>query len=252
MKRQFITLLCAVCVFAVEAIDSIDFYTKITTVPDTPIDTVNHTINGHKYVDLGLPSGLLWATCNLGAESITDYGDSYAWGETTPKTKYNLGTYKWYTSETIVEVDADGFEVTKTIETYTKYNTKSTYGSIDNLTTLEFVDDAAAVNWGGDWRMPTEAEQDELCNYCTWTWVTLNGVKGYKVSSKAEGNSNYIFLPAMDTKTGIGWGGYYWSSSLEERDPTEAYGLTFYSSYYEKVDIERYNGRCVRAVCSPK
>jgi hypothetical protein len=156
--------------------------------------------NGHEYVDLGLPSGLLWATCNVGAESPEDYGDYFAWGETSPKSDYD--TYKYYSSST---------------DELTKYCTDSDYGLTDTKTTLDLIDDAARVNLGGSWRMPTSAEQDELREKCTWTWTTLNGIKGYKVTSKSNGNS--IFLPAAGYRDGtdvysVGSLGDYWSSSL--------------------------------------
>ncbi|MCQ2319676.1 MAG: hypothetical protein MJZ90_12290 [Bacteroidales bacterium] len=103
----------------------------------------------HEYVDLGLPSGLLWATCNVGADSPEDYGDYFAWGETETKSDYDWDTYKWCNGS---------------YNTLTKYNTKSSYGTVDNKTTLELSDDAARANWGGSWRMPTEAEFQELIN----------------------------------------------------------------------------------------
>ena len=138
--------------------------------------------NGHEYVDLGLPSGLKWATCNVGATAPEEYGDYFAWGETETKATYDLSNYKWCNG---------------TYESMTKYCTNSEYGIVDNKTTLELSDDAARVNWGGSWRMPTKAEQDELRNTdnCTWEWTTQNGVNGYKVTSKKNGNS--IFLPGF-------------------------------------------------------
>ncbi|MBR5532185.1 MAG: T9SS C-terminal target domain-containing protein, partial [Bacteroidales bacterium] len=130
----------------------------------------------NEYVDLGLPSGIKWATCNVGANSPEDYGDYFAWGETEPKDYYDWSTYKYCNGS---------------YDIMTKYFTDSDYGTVDNKTTLELTDDAAHVNWGGNWRMPTKAEQDELRNTdnCTWEWTTLNGVEGYKVISKKNGNS---------------------------------------------------------------
>lgn len=135
--------------------------------------------NGYQYVDLGL--SVKWATMNIGATSPEDYGNYYAWGETSPKSRYNSSNY-YYSS---------------------------------NLATLPLNKDAANVNWGGDWRMPTKEEQDELLNECTWTLTTQNGVKGCKVTSKKNGNS--IFLPAGGYKsntspTYAGLDGYYWSN----------------------------------------
>ena len=119
---------------------------------NTGSDNATGTENGHDYVDLGLPSGTKWATCNVGATAPEEYGDYFAWGETEPKTTYNWDTYKW----------CNGSE-----DTFTKYNTKSSYGTVDNKTQLELADDAARANWGGQWRMPTDAEWTELCKNCT-------------------------------------------------------------------------------------
>lgn len=125
--------------------------------------------SGHEYVDLGLSSGTLWATCNVGATKPEDVGDYFAWGETRPKEEYNWETYKWCKGR---------------YDTQTKYCTDSDHGTVDNKSILELSDDAANVNWGGDWRMPTKEELDELHTECTWTWTTQNGVKGCKITSK--------------------------------------------------------------------
>lgn len=191
--------------------------------------------NGHEYVDLGLPSGLLWATCNVGAESPEDYGDYFAWGETSPKSDYD--TYKYYSSST---------------DELTKYCTDSDYGPTDTKTTLDLIDDAARVNLGGSWRMPTSAEQDELREKCTWTWTTLNGIKGYKVTSKSNGNS--IFLPAAGYRDGadvysVGSLGDYWSSSLGSDSPDGACSLGFDSDGVNWYYDDRFYGHTVRAVC---
>lgn len=193
--------------------------------------------NNHAYVDLGLPSGLKWATCNLGANYPDEYGDYFAWGEVEPKTEYNWSTYKWCNGSS---------------NTQTKYNTSDGYGTVDNKTQLELSDDAARANWGGNWRMPTKEEQDELRNNCTWTWATQNGVDGYKVTSKSNGNS--IFLPAAGSRgdsslNNAGSYGYYWSSSLSTSNTSDAYCLYFDSSYVDWYFYDRYYGRSVRPVC---
>ncbi len=192
----------------------------------------------HEYVDLGLPSGTKWATCNVGADSPEEYGDYFAWGETTPKSTYNLSTYKWCKGD---------------YDTQTKYCTDSSYGTVDNKAILDLSDDAAYVNWGTSWRMPTKAEQDELINtsYTTWTWTTQNGVKGYKVTSKINGNS--IFLPAAGCRDDSGLGdagshGYYWSSSLYTSISYDAYYLGFRWSNVGSYRNHRYYGQSVRAV----
>ncbi len=221
--------------------------------------------NGHEYVDLGLPSGLKWATMNVGATTPEDYGDYFAWGETEPyytaghsqdspcsswktgKTGYNWASYKWCSN-------GEWSRMTK--YTYADGQTDGIWYSNgifvgDNITTLELADDAAHVNWGGSWRMPTKAELDELRTNCTWTWTTQNGVGGYKVSSKT--NSNSIFLPTAGCRTGryldrAGSSGDYWSSSLHESYSYGAYCLFFGSSYID-WNYGRNYGRTVRAVC---
>ena len=190
---------------------------------------------GHEYVDLGL--SVKWATCNVGASKPEEYGDYFAWGETQPKSNYDWNTYKWCNGSN---------------DTQTKYNTKSNYGTVDNKTTLDLSDDAARANWGGNWRMPTKAEQDELRNNCTWTWTTQNGVNGCKVTSKSNGNS--IFLPAAGYRGGsslklAGNYAYYWSSSLDSDYPDHAYPLYFYSRIIGGYSDTRYDGNSVRPVC---
>ena len=135
----------------------------------------------------------------------------------------------------------------------TKYCIISGLGIEDNKTVLELSDDAANVNWGGKWRMPTRKEKDELSYYCTWEWTTLNGIEGYKVISKKNGNS--IFLPAAgyrydsDLKN-AGSNGYYWLSSLNWLGINDAYGLYFDSSFVNWDSYgDRFYGRSVRAVC---
>ncbi|MBQ7819254.1 MAG: hypothetical protein IJ341_06105, partial [Bacteroidales bacterium] len=193
--------------------------------------------NGHEYVDLGL--SVKWATCNVGATTPEGYGYYFAWGETRTKTTYNWSTYKYCNG---------------TSTTMTKYCTSSSYGTVDNKTTLELTDDAARVNWGGSWRMPTKAEQDELrdTNNCTWTWTTQNGVNGYKVTSKKNGNS--IFLPAAgycsySDLLSAGSVGNYWSSSLSTGLSFNASDVYFVSDNVNWLGNYRYYGRCVRAVC---
>ena len=191
-------------------------------------------IDGYEYVDLGL--SVKWATCNVGATSPEDYGGYYAWGETEEKSDYSLSTYKWYNGSYV---------------TQTKYCTDSYYGTVDNKTVLDPEDDVAHVKWGGSWRMPTIAEQNELLNNCTWVCTTQNGVKGYKVTSKTNGNS--IFLPAAGGRNGTdffssGRYGYYWSSSLYEGASSLACYLYFISGDYGWDNSSRYYGLSVRPV----
>ena len=197
--------------------------------------------NGHEYVDLGLPSGLKWATCNIGATTPEEYGDYYAWGENETKVDYSWETYKW----------CNGSD-----STMTKYCNNSKYGIEDNDTILDLEDDVAHVKWGGSWRMPTITELSELsdtCN-CSWTWTTQNGVYGYKVQSLKSGYTDkYIFLPAPGYRSSslklTGSFGFYWSSSLYEDYSYDAGCLFFASSYYGTSGNYRYFGLSVRAVC---
>jgi len=189
----------------------------------------------HAYVDLGLPSELKWATCNIGADKPEDYGDYFAWGETEPKTNCSWSTYKW----------CNGSD-----DTQTKYNTNSSYGTVDNKTVLDLEDDAVHVNWGGRWRMPTDAEWTELINKCTWTWTSQNGVNGRLVTGP---NGKSIFLPAAGFRystdlDNAGSYGIYWSSSLKSDYPYDAYGVYFYSDGVERGYGGRCYGRSVRPV----
>ena len=189
--------------------------------------------NGHEYVDLGL--SVMWATCNIGASKPEEYGDYFAWGETEPKETYDWDTYKW----------CNGLR-----NTQTKYCTDSSLGGVDNKTVLEVADDAARANWGGSWRMPTDAELTELRKKCTWTWTSQNGVNGYKVTSKSNGNS--IFLPAAGYRQfselyGAA-SGYYWSSSLTGDYPDLAWHVDFSSGNVRRNLIDRENGFSVRSV----
>ena len=193
--------------------------------------------NGHEYVDLGLSSGLLWASCNVGAENPEDYGNYYAWGETEVKDTYSWGTYKWCKGS---------------YSTMTKYCTESNYGTVDNKTTLDPEDDVAQVQWGGGWRMPTKAEQDELRTECTWTWTQQNGVNCRKVTGR---NGNYILLPAAGYhfNSNLNYGGsygYYWSSSLYTDDMIYSYGVYFNYGYLDSSNYSRYYGQSVRPVLS--
>ena len=209
------------------------------TEPDTPTEPEEpeNTENGHEYVDLGL--SVKWATCNVGANKPEEYGDYFAWGEVEPKDTYDWSTYKW----------CEGSNTS-----LTKYCTNSDYGLVDNKTTLEAADDAAQVNWGGVWRMPTDAECTELREQCTWTWTTQSGVTGYKVTSIINGNS--IFLPAAGGVEGgsivlEGSYGDFWSSSLSMSYPDYAWSTCFSNASYDryKGHGSRIVGSSVRPVC---
>ena len=178
---------------------------------------IKEKINGHKYVDLGLPSGLKWATCNVGAESPEDFGDYFAWGEIKTKKDYSWDTYMY------------GYVVS------------------DNKTILDPKNDVAIVKWnrfGRTWRMPTNEEWRELSIVCTWVWTTQKSVQGYKIIGPSGGS---IFLPATGRKVGENIYGrgrycYYWSSSYFKEVFNSDLPYLHYSG-------ERCNGHTVRPVC---
>ena len=196
------------------------------TLPSTGI------ANGHDWVDLGLPSGLKWATCNVGANSPEDYGKYYAWGETITKSEYNVDNCPTF-----------GLSISQL----------QTQGYIDSEGNLTAQYDAARANWGGTWRMPTKAEQEELLNNCSWTWTTRNGVNGYNVEGP---NGNSIFLPAAGYRDGssLSYGGiygFYWSSTPYDDSSyvNYAYSLHF-NDGFEAVDWDynRTYGLTVRPI----
>ena len=239
---------------------SAQYYMNIRTSDGTDvqyllkdIDSVwftNSAVPTYEYVDLGL--SVKWATCNVGATNAEEFGDYFAWGETETKTEFTWENYKFRESG-----DSDS-----NIK-LTKYNNKREYGIIDNKETLDLEDDVAYVKWGGNWRMPTKDEQDELRKDCTWTKTTLNGINGFLVTSKKSGfTDRSIFLPAAGGIAGTErtieqtynpnreWIGFYWSSSIGGR----ASILAWYGSFgsFEGVsvhDCNRYIGHTVRPVC---
>ena len=176
--------------------------------------TKKGAIDSHDYVDLGL--SVKWATCNVGASSPSEVGSFVAWGETSPKEQYDWNSYRLCSGSGRAQ---------------SKYNLQEEYGIVDNRTRLENMDDVASVKWGGSWRIPTLNEMEELKEQCVWTWTTLDGVKGVKVTSRQNGNS--IFLPAggykknnhaFDVQT---LNGHYWTSTLCYDYPYNACGIYF-------------------------
>lgn len=186
--------------------------------------------NGYQWVDMGLPSGLLWATCNLGTNKSTELGDYFAWGETETKESYTNKTYKWYEdSDEIVEI---------------KYSDLFKADASGNIRTLlELEDDAANVKLGGNWRMPTREEFEELLHPANTDLclVTKNDVKGYLVVSKKNGNT--LFLPAAgfklaDEVTGVEDEYYYWTSEHAE----EGLGVAnVVGNFYGSLDVRPFN-----------
>lgn len=215
-------------------------------------------LNGHEWVDLGLPSGLLWATCNIGASDPHQAGNYFAWGEVETKEKYLWETYKW------------AYKWGKDSEKLTKYclDSRDGYkGFVDSLTMLEPCDDAATVNWGSGWRTPTIEDFEELLHVCKWDWkeeiihqsIGLPLIKnwGYRVTGP---NGSSIFLSPTGFKCpGIHDShiGNYWASTLK---PNELYhgamycGLTFWrgGDPYIYYFYSPMYGLPIRPVCSAK
>ena len=196
--------------------------------------------DGHEYVDLGLPSGTLWATCNVGASSPEDYGDYFAWGETHPKDCYDWSTYKYCNGDS---------------DRLTKYCNNPSYGNnnfTDNLTTLMSEDDAATVNWDKGCHIPTANQWKELTDHTSSIWTTQNGVNGRLFTAK---NGKSLFLPAAGCcyENEIGnanINGYYWSSSLYTDHPDNAWIVNFYSDRCDVNVQNRFYGPSVRPVRS--
>lgn len=189
---------------------------------------------GHEWVDLGL--SVKWATCNVGASSPSDYGLYFAWGETSSKTDYSLGTYKWLANGSLGNL--------------TKYNNNPSMGAIDNKSSLDKSDDAARSIWGGSWRLPTKAEFEELRTKCTWKWIIRDGKSGYLVTGK---NGKSIFLPAagfMENSSleSAGAGGAYWSSTLYTEDPNLGDDIGFTISNFVSGADPRYVGFSIRPI----
>ncbi len=189
--------------------------------------------NGHEYVDLGL--SVKWATCNVGANSPEESGNYFAWGETETKAEYSSATYKWSRGK---------------YNTYTKYCILPTEGTVDNKITLELSDDAANANWGGNWRMPSVDELNELYNECTWEWGINNGVGGFFITGP---NGNYIFLPPAgyiydSNFTYVGSVGTYATSSLSSIDSNTLNSLYFESGGPGVTRVSRETGVSIRPV----
>ena len=198
--------------------------------------------NGHAYVDLGLPSGTLWATCNIGATTPDGYGYYYAWGETQIKDVYNWTTYKYCNGS---------------FDQLTKYCDKANFGYndyTDNLTILESNDDAASFHWGGDWHIPNRAQWQELFENTNSVFTNQNGVDGLLFTAS---NNCYLFLPAAGVRyeselSNHNKYGHYWSNSIDTSSPDNACYF-FFSSNYSSMNVGlRDFGFSIRPVCSAK
>ncbi len=220
MKKIFLTMLTLI------------FIGTIGNAKGNEKENQDRTPDGVVAVDLGL--SVKWANMNVGATKDTGFGSYFAWGEIKPKNVYSWGTYTWSKDNTPFLLK---------------------YSTTDRKAQLVPSDDAANANWGGDWRMPTVDECEELVNNCKWEWITKDGINGYKVTSKKNGNS--IFLPI----TGFRFyeavqfravKGVYWTSTLYTGIPSKAWCLEFDFSEvivdFGKLSSNRFSGRTIRAV----
>ena len=222
-----------------------DITTLIAIINDSSIPLNN---NGHQFVDLGLPSGTLWATCNVGASAPEESGELYAWGETETKEEYSWSTYKW----------CDGDNCNLSNQTLTKYCDRGAYGKLDGKISLESEDDVAHVKWGGDWHIPTKEQFQELMDNCTMEWVKINdALHAYKFTGT---NGNSIIMPAAGEYNKCNYSEdefHYWSAELHMSDIAANNHATHVvvMEYGSKNQTEfsgnyRYKGYAVRPVLS--
>lgn len=212
---------------AVAKVNDKDFYGSVMTFTTKTRSVPSGAIE--------LELSVMWSTCNLGSDVEEGYGDYFSWGETEIKKDYSWDTYKW----------CNGDE-----NKLTKYITSTSYGTVDNKTELEAEDDVAHVKLGGNWRIPTNAEWNELWEKCIWRGRIKNGVEGMLVTSKKNGNS--IFLPTagdwLYTYCNSGTYGHYWSSSLTSYSSL-AWHIIFTRTNAPHMQGEvRYLGLSVRPV----
>lgn len=207
--------------------------TKQVNPSNKPVHTVKNGevdgyINGHAYIDLGLPSGTKWATCNVGADEPSECGNYFAWGETSTKSSYtkdNSLTYRIHE------------------------RTLKSHGIVDERGILNKKNDAASVIWGSSWRMPTREECEELQSKCKWIIISKDGIKCLKITGP---NGNSIYLPASgyregDSLSGVSAGtGCYWSASVRE-GRLESYDFSIAGSLYAGYGY-RYYGFTIRPV----
>lgn len=198
--------------------------------------------NGYEYVDLGL--SVKWATCNIGANNPEGYGNYYAWGETYPKKDYKWSNLKYHTR-------GDDYN-----SHFSKYVASSKYGPVDRIVVLDYSDDVARANLGGDWRMPTKSEYEELISNCKLVGIKRSGVWGIELKSKINGNT--IFFPAAGENDAVlkgvvldGLCGNYLTSSLclEESSKSHVFYFSMKTLYCRLNTSYRYEGNSVRPVC---
>lgn len=208
----------------------------------TPNSKTKGVLNGHEWVDLGLPSGTKWATCNVGAKSSWQSGEYYAWGEVSTKKTYTIDNYKWLYNEK-----------------FTKYCFSNNEGYVDNKQLLEDKDDVATLKWGEKWCMPTTTQFAEITDdrYCVWNWCDsyskkYNGTPGYEIISKKNGNK--IFLPCVGaygknySLEGYGEEGAYFAKDVDKTESRQAGRLRFKMGGYMVKHAYRFCGLPIRPV----
>ena len=239
------------CFIVCRATDGSGVYAECkVTVGDGGGSGVDPDPGDHEYVDLGLPSGTLWATCNIGASKPEDYGDYFAWGETTSKDSYTWANYKWMTAGEADWSYINKYTVADGQTDACWYSGETFIG--DNVRELLPADDAATANWGNAWQMPSQTQYEELFNSSNTSaeWTTVSGVFGCKVTGK---NGKSIFLPAAGAwnnkgRSYLGTLCALWSHSLSVDGSESAYAFLFASGSTESGDVERYTGLSVRPV----
>ena len=206
----------------------------ITTLYDHLLG-ITPSFSTHEYVDLGLPSGTLWATMNIGAANPEGYGYYFAWGETYPRNIYSWDNYMWCNGSS---------------SSLTKYCTQFPYGLVDDVTQLYPEDDAATAYWGPDWRMPTYAQIQELTANCSSEWTERNGIYGRLFTSNINGAT--LFFPAAGYHSSVGFeagtSGYYHSCEIPNSVPQKAYNLKVSENSGQSNSSFRFQGNSVRAV----
>lgn len=217
-------------------------YDKTSVCED---DCVSGVHNGHEYVDLGLPSGTMWATCNVGATKPEDYGEYFAWGEIYHKIFYGWNTYKYGKRHW---------------NQLTKYCLDSIYGYngfTDSLSLLQKGDDVAYLRWGDGWSIPTVEQCRELVKNTSSKYAIRNGIEG-RLFAASNGNSLFMpfagsrMLDASEVSVDLKSHGHYWSCSLYSDNSDKAWELWFGSTRISVSGEDRYYGRTVRPVCSAK
>ncbi len=237
MKKLFLALM-AVAAIALTGCEKSKNEPEMNLAPSKDVEAV----------DLGLPNGIKWANMNIGATKPEECGAYFAWGETTTKRIYDWSTYKHILKGKSSWDNINKYQVPDNHKEGIWYNGDDFIG--DNKSTLDLADDAAHVNWGDSWRMPTMDELNDLKTKCTWTWTQKNGINGYEVKGP---NGNSIFWPASGHRNGaalneVGSCSYCWTSSLYENFSTRAYSVFFNSVKVAWDDYARPYGFSVRPV----